>query len=103
MPEGLDPIEAGRRLHQHGEEAHRQAEHGDSADAAERHSRIVQVREASLLGLGTVAAARAGSSRGQNRASMPSSQSSGMGPMLAATIGRPAAIASMIASDDDSE
>src|SRR5215469_8811962 len=48
----------------------------------------------------STAAARAGSSRGQNRASTPSSQSSAIGPVLPATIGRPADIASMIASDD---
>src|SRR5262245_38029890 len=51
----------------------------------------------------SVAAAWAGSSSGQNRPSTPSSQSSEIGPMLPATMGRPAAIASMIASDDDSE
>lgn len=60
MPEGLDPIEAGRRLHQHGEEAHREAEQGNGDDAAERHSRIVQICEAILLALVTVAAAWAG-------------------------------------------
>ena len=51
----------------------------------------------------SVAAAWPGSSRDQNRASTPSSQSSEMGPMFPATMGSPAAIASMIASDDDSE
>ncbi len=48
-------------------------------------------------------AALMGSSRGQKRASIPSSQSSEIGPMSAATMGRPAAIASIIASEDDSE
>jgi aryl-alcohol dehydrogenase-like predicted oxidoreductase len=51
----------------------------------------------------STAAALDGSSSDQNRASTPSSQSSEIGPMLPATMGRPAPIASMIASDDDSE
>jgi hypothetical protein len=65
MPEGLDPIEAGRKLHEHGEAAEREAADRqaakDEADKArERHSRILQICEASLLALVTIAAAWAG-------------------------------------------
>ena len=65
MPEGLDPIEAGRKLHEHGEAAEREAAGRqaakDEADKArERHSRILQICEASLLALVTIAAAWAG-------------------------------------------
>ena len=51
----------------------------------------------------SIAAASSASSRGQKRASTPSSQSSATGPIMPATMGRPAAIPSMMASDDDSE
>ena len=51
----------------------------------------------------SVAAAWDASSSDQNRASTPSSHNSAMGPMFPATMGRPAAIASMIANDEDSE
>jgi hypothetical protein len=61
MPEGLDPIEAGKKLHEHGEAAHQRAEeesgHGESGG---RHSRIVQICEAVLLALVTITAAWAG-------------------------------------------
>ena len=61
MPEGLNPIEAGKKLHEHGEAAQEQAEeekaHGKSAS---RHSRIVQIGEAVLLALVTITAAWAG-------------------------------------------
>ncbi len=62
MAEGFDPIEAGKQLHEHGEQQHRHAheeagEHGGSGD---RHSRIVQVCEAALLALVTLTAAWAG-------------------------------------------
>jgi hypothetical protein len=65
MPEGLDPIEAGRKLHEHGEAAEREAADRqaakDEADKArERHSRILQICEATLLALVTIAAAWAG-------------------------------------------
>jgi hypothetical protein len=64
MPEGLDPVEAGRKLHEHtrpADEQHegREAAAGD-ADKPERHSRILQTCEAILLALVTVAAAWAG-------------------------------------------
>jgi hypothetical protein len=65
MPEGLDPIEAGRKLHEHGEAAEREAADRqaakDEADKArERHFRILQICEATLLALVTIAAAWAG-------------------------------------------
>ena len=64
MPEGLNPIEAGKKLHEHGEVAHEQAEQTKGADGhgqpARRHSRIVQICEATLLALVTIAAAWAG-------------------------------------------
>jgi hypothetical protein len=54
MPEGLNPIEAGKKLHEHGEAQ-------EPKDGAEdRHSRIVQICEAVLLALVTIAAAWAG-------------------------------------------
>jgi hypothetical protein len=58
MPEGLNPIEAGKKLHEHGETLDRQAESADEAHA--RHSRIVQICEAVLLALVTITAAWAG-------------------------------------------
>jgi len=58
MAEGLDPVEAGKRLHDHGEQ---QVGPGDEgADPAERHFRAVQICEALLLAIVTVAAAWAG-------------------------------------------
>jgi hypothetical protein len=63
MPEGLNPIEAGKKLHEHGETLDRQTESGDEADA--RHSRFVQICEAVLLALVTITAAWAGYSAAQ--------------------------------------
>ena len=61
MPEGLNPIEAGKKLHEHGEAAHEHAEEGDRhGTSADRHSRIVQIGEAVLLALVTITAAWAG-------------------------------------------
>ncbi len=61
MPEGLDPIETGKKLHEHGETLAKEAggEHGDGEDGS-RHSRIVQICEAILLALVTITAAWAG-------------------------------------------
>ena len=60
MAEGLDPIETGRKLHEHGEQ-HEHAEDGeDQGKPADRHSRIVQICEAVLLALVTITAAWAG-------------------------------------------
>src|SRR5215469_1046424 len=61
MPEGLNPIEAGKKLHEHGEAAHEQAEQADGhGQPSSRHSRIVQICEAALLALVTLTAAWAG-------------------------------------------
>jgi len=61
MAEGLNPIEAGRKLHEHGEDHGGQTGHGDDhVRVADRHSRIVQICEAVLLALVTMAAAWAG-------------------------------------------
>jgi hypothetical protein len=56
MPEGLSPIEVGKELHEHTKEPH---EHAGSAGGS-RHSRTVQVGEALLLSLVTIAAAWSG-------------------------------------------
>jgi len=59
MPEGLNPIETGKKLHEHGEE--QETEKKDSrSEAEDRHSRIIQIGEAALLALVTLAAAWAG-------------------------------------------
>jgi len=61
MGEGLDPIEAGKQLHEHGEKGHGEASEGEGrAEKLDRHSRVVQICEAVLLALVTVAAAWAG-------------------------------------------
>jgi hypothetical protein len=68
MAEGLNPIEAGKKLHEHGEKQH---EHGDeghgngeegdgNGGAGSRNSRIVQIIEAVLLSIVTLTAAWAG-------------------------------------------
>ncbi len=63
MPEGLNPIEAGKKLHEHGEAAQEQKQEGQAGGAGKRgrrHSRIVQIGEAVLLALVTITAAWAG-------------------------------------------
>lgn len=60
MPEGLDPVEAGRKLHEHTHGEAEQAADRDPDKVAERHSRVLQTCEALLLALVTVAAAWAG-------------------------------------------
>jgi hypothetical protein len=65
MPEGLDPVEAGRKLHEHTEAAEREAADRRAAKneadkTRERHSRILQICEATLLALVTITAAWAG-------------------------------------------
>ena len=52
MPEGLSPIEVGKQLHEHTNQPHQ--------PAATRHSRTVQIGEALLLSLVTIAAAWSG-------------------------------------------
>ena len=56
MPEGLSPIEAGKKLHEHTTQPH---EHAVS-EGGNRHSRLVQIGEALLLSLVTIAAAWSG-------------------------------------------
>jgi hypothetical protein len=66
MGEGLDPIEAGKQLHEHGEKGHGEVGEGERHEGShDRHSRIVQICEAALLALVTVAAAWAGYSAAQ--------------------------------------
>jgi hypothetical protein len=61
MPEGLNPIEAGKKLHEHGESLAREADGADGRGSdGDRHSRIVQICEAVLLALVTITAAWAG-------------------------------------------
>ena len=61
MPEGLDPIETGKKLHEHGEEHDQQAEGKDEqGGTGGRHSRIIQIAEAALLSIVTITAAWAG-------------------------------------------
>jgi hypothetical protein len=61
MPEGLDPIETGKKLHEHGEAHDQQTEgKGDQGGTGERHSRIIQIAEAVLLSIVTITAAWAG-------------------------------------------
>jgi hypothetical protein len=61
MPEGLNPIETGKKLHEHGEAGHQWAEESDGHGApGGRHYRIVQIGEAALLALVTLTAAWAG-------------------------------------------
>jgi hypothetical protein len=56
MPEGLSPIEAGKKLHEHATEPHQPA----TSEGGSRHSRMVQIGEAVLLSLVTIAAAWSG-------------------------------------------
>jgi hypothetical protein len=61
MPEGLDPIETGKKLHEHAEAAQEEIpEAAGHGRPAKRHSRIVQIGEAALLALVTITAAWAG-------------------------------------------
>jgi hypothetical protein len=63
MSEGLSPIEAGKKLHEHGESADNRAEAPDGHEgggAHSPHSRILQICEAVLLALVTLTAAWAG-------------------------------------------
>jgi hypothetical protein len=61
MPEGLDPIETGKKLHEHGEAHEERAKEKIDQDAkSERHSRIIQISEAVLLSIVTITAAWAG-------------------------------------------
>ena len=53
MPEGLSPIEVGKQVHEHTKEPHQ-------PNGGNRHSRTVQIGEALLLSLVTIAAAWSG-------------------------------------------
>ena len=59
MPEGLDPIETGKKLHDHGEGPPAKKE-DSHAEADDRHSRILQIGEGVLLALVTLTAAWTG-------------------------------------------
>ncbi|HEX8863839.1 MAG TPA: hypothetical protein VGC06_33015 [Actinomycetes bacterium] len=56
MPEGLSPIEVGKELNKHAKEGHEEA----ASTVAQRHSHAVQIGEAVLLSLVTIAAAWSG-------------------------------------------
>ena len=61
MAEGIDPVEVGKQLHEHGEKQHEETKGESSGGGSNnRHSRIVQICEALLLALVTVTAAWAG-------------------------------------------
>ena len=61
MAEGLNPIEAGKKLHEHGEAADKpEEEEGGHGESGKRHAEIVQICEAILLALVTITAAWAG-------------------------------------------
>ncbi len=60
MGEGLDPIETGKKLHEHGEAARRTNEEDSHSESGDRHSRLIQIGEAVLLALVTITAAWAG-------------------------------------------
>jgi len=60
MSEGLNPIEVGKKLHEHGEAEHEETGKDGHNERSDRHSRIVQICEAVLLALVTVTAAWAG-------------------------------------------
>jgi hypothetical protein len=53
MPEGLSPIEVGKQVHEHANQPH-------EPGGGNRHSRLVQIGEALLLSLVTIAAAWSG-------------------------------------------
>jgi len=60
MAEGLNPIEAGKKLHEHGAGSHSSMGEAGHHKPGDRHSQIVQICEALLLALVTVTAAWAG-------------------------------------------
>ena len=60
MGKGLDPIETGKKLHEHGEAARRTGEEDSHSESGDRHSRLIQIGEAVLLALVTITAAWAG-------------------------------------------
>ena len=61
MTEGLNPIEVGKKLHEHGEAHDQETQEADGhGEAKDRHSRMIQIGEAVLLALVTITAAWAG-------------------------------------------
>jgi hypothetical protein len=62
MGEGLNPVEAGKKLHEHGGHGGQGGHGGGGRDGGDedRHSRVLQICEAALLALVTIAAAWAG-------------------------------------------
>jgi hypothetical protein len=60
MAEGLNPIESGKKLHEHGEAQDRPAEKGGGHDRSGDHHRVIQICEAALLAVVTITAAWAG-------------------------------------------
>jgi hypothetical protein len=60
VAKGLDPIETGKKLHEHGERASEPSGETAGHETGSRHSRIVQICEAVLLALVTITAAWAG-------------------------------------------
>ena len=78
MPEGLSPIEAGKQLHEHNQAPPEPA----PPTGSDRHARIVQIGEALLLSLVTIAAAWSGMPRPSGA---PSPASSWPGPPRCAT------------------
>jgi len=81
MSEGLNPIEVGKKLHEHGEAEHEETAKEGHDKAKDRHSRIVQICEAVLLALVTVTAAWAGYSaaRWGTESRVDIAQASGLG------------------------
>jgi hypothetical protein len=60
MPEGLDPIETGKKLHEREEQEQEAEGNDDHRETTDRHSRIIQISEAVLLSIVTITAAWAG-------------------------------------------
>jgi hypothetical protein len=60
MPEGLDPIETGKKLHEREEQEQEAEGNDDHRETNDRHSRIIQISEAVLLSIVTITAAWAG-------------------------------------------
>ncbi|HEY2176853.1 MAG TPA: hypothetical protein VGH85_23850 [Mycobacteriales bacterium] len=59
MAEGLNPIESGKKLHEHGE-AHNQSTEGKDGHDRSANHRVIQICEAALLAVVTITAAWAG-------------------------------------------
>jgi hypothetical protein len=75
MPEGLNPIESGKKLYEHGEAPDRPAESGDGHGGSGDRHRIIQICEAVLLAVVTVTAAWGGLLGGEGGAPRRASRS----------------------------